>query len=83
MNDGILHEKDEARYGFGPGPTTRLMSLMDILGAGAATCSRCGRWQSFSALCSADAVRELAKFGWRCVVGGDDICPKCVKAESK
>ena len=82
MNDGVLHDKNEPKYGsFGTG-RSRLVSLLDIVGGGNVTCSKCGRWQSFSAISTETAIEELAKYGWKCVAGGEDICPVCVKTDA-
>ena len=74
LNDGLLHEATEAKQFLGG---KRLVSLLDIYGGGDATCSQCGRWQTFAALADTDAKRYLESCGWRIVIGGDDVCPKC------
>jgi hypothetical protein len=79
MNDDILHERDESpEPRFRPG---KLISLLDIIGGGRAICDSCGRWQSVSALCEADARQILGKSGWT-FRDGKDFCQVCSKAKS-
>jgi len=73
MNDGILHEASEPKRLL---PTHGVVSLLDILGGGSATCDLCSRWQGFSALNEQDGLEMLAKSGWT-FHDGKDICPAC------
>lgn len=73
MNDGILHEPSDPKRWL---PERGLVSLLDILGGGSATCDVCGRWQSVSALGEHDARKVLAQSGWT-FPAGKDLCPKC------
>ena len=75
MNDGILHEANESSAGSWL-PNSGMVSMLDILGGGIATCDQCGRWQRFSAITPDQAKGQLSKHGWT-FSGDQEMCPEC------
>jgi hypothetical protein len=78
MNDK-LRQPGEVDPLFKPG---KLISLLDILGGGIATCDQCRRWQRFGALTMEHAREILSADGWT-FKGGRELCTICSTPHQK